>query len=231
MKQTRYLSFTEEAALKRFFTSNKPVLTSLLREFFNITDEVSDVVVIDTTKERTFASLMKKFDIKGSSDIDRTVLGLRVKLSSGKDIIVKLQIAISKKKNFSGYMMADWSFQHDYDLKQNNLTDSSKITPTYSLVFLHSTASEGEQNDVEEVSLGARDPDRNREIIFEVVIVKLDDFNKGCSDLINMKDRWNYIMKHSADLTTEQVAHLSQDEDAKMVLEHLEKISKNESLG
>ena len=35
-------------------------------------------------------------------------------------------------------------------------------------------------------------------------------------------------MKHSKDLTPEQVAHLSQDGETKMALEHLEKVSEEE---
>ena len=74
-----------------------------------------------------------------------------------------------------------------------------------------------------------KEPDYEMDRIFRMVTVELNRFNKSCSELINMKDRWNYIMKHSADLTTKQIEHLSQDEDAKMVLEHLGKTSKDGS--
>ena len=75
-----------------------------------------------------------------------------------------------------------------------------------------------------------RHPDRDVSSNFRITTVALNKFNKSCSELINIQDRWSYIMKHSADLTAEQVERLSQDEDAKMVLEHLAAISKDGSL-
>ena len=43
-----------------------------------------------------------------------------------------------------------------------------------------------------------------------------------------MADRWCYIIKHSAELTPEQVEYLSQDGETKMALEHLMEVSKEE---
>ena len=45
---------------------------------------------------------------------------------------------------------------------------------------------------------------------------------------VDMADRWCYIIKHSAELTAEQVKHLSQHGETKMALEHLEEVSKEE---
>ena len=44
-----------------------------------------------------------------------------------------------------------------------------------------------------------------------------------------MRDWWCYIMKHSAELTAEQVEYLSQDGETKMVLEHLAEMSKDDA--
>ena len=73
-------------------------------------------------------------------------------------------------------------------------------------------------------------PDYEMDRIIRMVVVELNRFNKSCSELINMKDRWNYIMKYSSDLTTKQIEHLSQDKAATMVLAHLGEISKDGSL-
>ena len=43
-----------------------------------------------------------------------------------------------------------------------------------------------------------------------------------------MADRWCYIIKHSAELTPERVAYLSQDGETKMALDHLKEVSKEE---
>ena len=245
MKQTKYLSLTQDTVLKQFFTSNKQVLTSLLREFFSITDKVLDVVVVDTGREETFARSDQTSDTEGLPDIDRVVLDLLVELSSGGKIGIQLQVAINEEKNFPNRIISDWTFLHNYD--QNRLTDPSKIHPTYSLIFTHFPVFEEEQDYINEISFGlskdlgkdyisnltlrlSKYPNLDPNPGFRIVIVELNKFNKGCSELINTQDRWNYILKHSADLTTEQIEHLSQDEKATMVLEHLGEISKDGSL-
>ena len=245
MKHTKYLSLTQDAVFRRFFTSNKQVLTSLLSEFFFITDKVLDVVVVNTGREETLARLRQTSDPENLPDIHRVVLDLLVKLSSGKKIGIQLQVAINEEKNFVDNIITDWTFLHGHD--QNKLTDPSKIHPTYSLIFTHFTVFEEEKDYINEIRFGAskhlgRDymskltlmlskyPNLSPDWGFRIVIVELNKFNKGCSELINMQNRWNYILKHTTDLTTEQVEHLSQDEDAKMVLQHLGEISKDGSL-
>ena len=63
-----------------------------------------------------------------------------------------------------------------------------------------------------------------------LTIVELTKFKKSYHELIDMADRWCYIIKHSAQLTAEEVAYLSQDGGMKMALEHLEEISKDDQL-
>ena len=246
MKQNRYLSFTQKAALKRFFTSDKPVLSSLLREFFTITDEVSNVLVVDTGREGTapgslqtpifvadagkeglFASLGQPSDPKNLVDIHRVVLDMLVKVSSEENYGIQLQVVMKKERNFLRNIIGDWLSLHNYDPQQKQLKDPDKMTPTYLLIFTHFTVREEIQDYISELRLASREyPDRYMKSGFRAVIVELNKFNKSCSELINTKDRWIYILKHSADLTAEQIALLSQDENAKIVLEHLREISK-----
>ena len=229
MKQTRYLSLTKKAVFRRFFTSNKQVLTSLVKEFFFITDEVSDVVVVDTGREAIYARVRQRYNPENLPDIHRVVLDLMVKLSSGEKIGIQLQVAINEEKDFQSRIFNDGAFLHSYD--QNKTAEPSKIRLTYSLIFAHFTVFEKEKSYIANMKLmDSREPDYDADTGFRTVIVELNRFNKSCSELINMKDRWNYIMKHSANLTTEQIEHLSQDEEAKMVLEHLGEISKDGSL-
>ena len=246
MKQNRYLSFTQKAALKRFFSSDKPVLSSLLREFFTITDEVSNVLVVDTGREGTaprslqtpifvadagkeglFASLGQPSDPKSLVDIHRVVLDMLVKVSSEENYGIQLQVVMKKEGNFLRNIIGDWLSLHNYDPQQKQLKDPDKMTPTCLLIFTHFTVREETQDYISELRLASREyPDRHMKSGFRAVIVELNKFNKSCSELINMKDRWIYVLKHSADLTAEQVALLSQDENAQMVLKHLGKISK-----
>ena len=247
MKQTQYLSLTQDAVFRRFFTSNKQVLSSLLREFFFINDEVLDVVVVNTRREATLARLKQTSDPEDLPDIHRVVLDLLVKLSSGEKIGIQLQVAINEEKNFRDNIIADWIFLHCHDPEHKKLIDPSEIHPTYSLIFTHFTVFEEEQDYINELGVElvkhpekehthtlelmlSKYPNLNSDWGLRIVIVELNKFNKGCSELINMQNRWNYILKYSADLATEQVEHLSQDEKAKMVLEHLGEISKDGSL-
>ena len=231
MKHTKYLSFTRDAVFKRFFTSNKQVLTSLLSEFFSINDKVLDVVIIDTGREATFARLRQTSDPETLPDIHRVVLDLLVKLSSEEKIAIQLQVAINEEKKFTDNLLMDWAFLHNYGPEHSKLTGPIKAYPAYSLIFTHFTVFEEEQDYINEIRLGLiGHPDIDVYPGFRIAIVELNKFNKGCSELINTQNRWNYVLKHSTDLTTEQVEHLSQDEDAKMVLEHLEEISKDGSL-
>ena len=62
----------------------------------------------------------------------------------------------------------------------------------------------------------------------ELVVVQLNKFNKSLYELVDMLDRWCYIIKHSAKLTAEQVEYLSQDGETRVVLEHLAEISKDD---
>ena len=228
MKQTGYLSLTKKAVIKRFFTSNKQVFTSLLQEFFSITDEVLDVVVVDTGREGIFDHLRQTSKPEDLPDIHRVVLDLMVKLSSGEKIGIQLQVAINEEKDFRSRMLYDWGCLHRHD--QNEFTDPSGFHPTYSLIFTHFTVFEERKSYITDLELRAdKNPDYDLDAGIRMVIVALNRFNKGCSELISMQDRWSYIMKHSADLTTEQIEHLSQDEDARMVLEHLGEISKDGS--
>ena len=246
MKQNRYLSFTQKAALKRFFTNDKPVLSSLLKELFTITNEVSNVFVADTGreeivacplqtpvcvvdagKEGIFASLGQLFGLKNLPDIDRVILDMLEKLNSKENYGIQLQVAMNERKDFSRNKEGDCLPLHNYDPKQKQLKDPNKITPTHSLIFALFTVFEETQDYVNELQLRFSEyPDRDAKLGFRVVIVEVNKFNKDCSELITMQDRWLYIMKHAADLTAEQVALLSQDEETKMALEHLEKTSK-----
>ena len=230
MKKTRYLSLTKDAVFRRFFTSNKQVLSSLLREFFSITDEILDVVVVDTGREAIIARLRQKSDPENLPDIHRIVLDLLVKLSSGEKIAIQLQVAINEEKNFRGRILADWGFLYRYGPEHSKLTDLIKFYPTYSLIFTHFTVFEGKEGCITDLRLMGQEPDYEMDRIIRMVVVELNRFNKSCSELINMKDRWNYIMKYSADLTTEQIEHLLQDKAATMVLAHLGEISKDGSL-
>ena len=243
MEQTQYSSFIQDAALERFFASNKQVLTSLLRKFFSITGKVLDIFVVGTERreatvifvdargKKTFVSVGQASNPENLPDINPAVLNMLVKLSDGKNLGIQLQVALNKEENPLRNIVTDWVSLHNYDPEQKKLKNPDEITPTYLLIFTNFTVFEEEQDYINELTLRfSKYPDRDVKSGFRIVIAELSKFNKGCFELENMQDRWLYILKHSADLTTEEVEHLSQDQETKMALEHLEKISKDGSL-
>ena len=105
----------------------------------------------------------------------------------------------------------------------------SKISPTYLLTFTDFTVFGDTDEHIDQLEIKSiKRLKRKLKMDLTMVIVELNKFNKHHLELVDMADRWCYIMKHSKDLTPEQVAHLSQDGEIKMALEHLEKVSEEE---
>ena len=63
-----------------------------------------------------------------------------------------------------------------------------------------------------------------------IVIVEMSKLTKSCDELLDLKEKWCYLLKESESLTKEEYRCLSQDEEIKMALKHLKKLSKDEEL-
>ncbi len=237
-EQPKYLPLTKDIVFKRYFTGNKRLLLSLIKSFLPISDHVSDVDVLNlktsaASKEATEQQQQQSGDKLWLKDTSippnkphgkQVVLDLSVKLSGGENVNIEMQVAF--QKNFLLRMFAYWALLFIQDLDRGD--DYANLNPTYSLGFTEFTVFKGKHNFIAEIGFVDRNEiEYHFDIGAKIVIVELNKFKKSYRDLVDMKDRWCYIIKHSAELTPEQVAYLSQDGETKMILEHLEEISKS----
>ena len=103
-----------------------------------------------------------------------------------------------------------------------------QVMPSHLLVFTTFDVFDGEDYIVRITPTAHGHPEQKVGRDLELVIVQLNKFNKSLDELVDMIDRWCYIIKHSAQLTAEQVKYLSQDRETRMVLEHLAEMSKED---
>ena len=64
----------------------------------------------------------------------------------------------------------------------------------------------------------------------KIVIVEMSKFNKAYDELLDLKEKWCYLLKESANINKEEYSYLSKDEEIKMALKHLNTLSKEEEL-
>ncbi len=234
----KYLALTKDIVFKQYFTGNKRLLLSLIKSFLPISDNVSDVDVLNLKTSATSTKAAEQQQQQSSDKLwlkdtsippnkphgKQVVLDLSVKLSGGENVNIEMQVAF--QKNFLLRMFAYWALLFIQDLNRGD--DYANLNPTYSLGFTEFTVFKGKHNFITEIGFVDRNEiEYHFDIGAKIVIVELNKFKKSYRDLVDMKDRWCYIIKHSAELTPEQVAYLSQDGETKMILEHLEEISKS----
>ena len=242
-KRSKYLSLRSDLVCKRCLTSHKGVLLLLIDSFLHTAERVSDVVVLNPDNadmHNDFAKLAKrrrqassKISLKDTSiPPDKpygklAVLDILTKLDSGENVNIEMQSYY--QKDLILRMLSYWSFSYIQDVDRGD--DYSQLNPTYSLIFTDFTVFKELHGHITELKLRAtKKPELDLNIPMKIVVVELNKFKKSYLDLVDMTDRWCYIMKHAEHLTAQQEAYLLQDGDTRMVLEHLEEISKDDQL-
>ena len=243
-EQPKYLPLTNDLVFKRYFTTSKPLLLSLVNSFLSISDRVSDVTILNpndaymsddpaqVAKQQQRQSgdplILKDTSIPPHKPYGKSViLDLNVKLSNGENVNIEMQKAY--QSSFLDRIYFYWSVLYGQDLNRGD--DFSNLNPTHSLIFTNFTLFKGKHNaisvfksiDPEEAGYQANTPMR-------LVTVELNKFQKSYHELIDMKQKWCYIMQQVEQLTAKQEAYLLQDGVTQMALEHLEEISKDEKL-
>ncbi len=238
-EQRKYLPLTKDRVFKRYFSTNKQVLLSLIKSFLPISDNASDMVILNPEKNNTESESAKqpqsqsddKLHLEDSvippntPDGKQVVLDLNVKLNSGENVSIEMQVY--REKHFLGRMLLYWAQLHTHVVNRGQ--KYSKISPTYLLAFTDFTVFGDTDEHIDQLEIKSiKHLNKKLKMDLTIMIVELNKFNKSYLELVDMADRWCYIMKHSKDLTPEQVAHLSQDGEIKMALEHLAKVSEEE---
>ena len=156
-KPVRLLKLSQDIVFKSFFSRDKKVLISLLKNFLSFKNEIVDITILNPEKpnptkqksktkshlnkmsEQILKSKLKelKADLKESSlypsklNKKQVVLDLRVKLSTGENINVEMQTV--SQKSFLKRILFYWSKLYSQDLEKGEFYD--KINPAYSLIF------------------------------------------------------------------------------------------------
>ena len=236
-KPIQYLDLTDDVFFKRYFSTNMQVLFSLIKSFLPISDDATDISLVNPDILGTASGTANqqnpsddKLHLQDSSippatpDGKRVVLDLNVKLSSGENVNIEMQVYFDE--HFMTRMVIYWGQLHTRQLKRGQ--KYSQVKPSYLLAFTLSDVF-GEGDYINEITMTLR-KHHGKQVTkdFEMVVVELVNFNKSYLELVDMRDRWCYIIKHSAELTAEQVEYLSQDGETKMALEHLMEVSKEE---
>ncbi|MCY4320958.1 MAG: Rpn family recombination-promoting nuclease/putative transposase [Bdellovibrionaceae bacterium] len=249
-KQIRFLKLTQDIVFKSFFSRNKQVLISLLKSFLPIKNEIAKITILNLEKRDKKHNKAKvssdsktlhsgkqkenKLDFKESLfypnklNKKQIVLDLRVKLSTGENINVEMQTI--SQKHFLKRILFYWSKLYSQDLEKGESYD--KIHPAYSLIFTTFPILDIRIKDFMS-SFSIRRDKKPYQLFNEdlkIVIVELSKLNKTYNELLDLKEKWCYILRESSNITKKEYKCLSKDEDIKMALKHLNKLSRDEEL-
>ena len=225
-KTIQYLDLKNDRSFRRFFSTHKAVLFSLIKSFLPISDEAPDGSTVNPNR-LDFDDLLYLRDTSIAPNTPsgkQSVLDLYVALRSGESVNIEMQNYA--EKDFGDRMFAYWVQMYPPQLKRGQKPAQAK--PSYALAFTISNASSGAHHISRATVTWDNSEGEKMTKKFMVVAVQLNKFNKSLHELVDMADRWCYIIKHSAELTAEQVKYLSQDGETRMVLEHLAEMSKDD---
>lgn len=226
--QPQYLKLTQDIVFKTFFSRNNQVLISLLKAFLPISDEAVDVVILNPEEEKQALSLKDPSLLPDTPDRKRMVLDLNVKLAGGEHINVEMQS--TRKQHFLDRVLLYWARLHGQSLKRGD--DYGKINPTYSLVFADFSVF-GEEvlaSYINEIMLRVNNSRVLLSLGLRIVVVELDKLNKSCAELIDLRERWCYFIKHGHELTESQRSELAKEAEMKAAIDHLSEITQDERL-
>ena len=233
-----FLELTQDIVFKRFFSRDKQVLISLLKSFLPL-GEIKDIHILnpegkDNKEKIKKTNKSKELDFKETAfypdklNKKQVFLDLRVKLSTGENINVEMQAI--RQRYFLKRILFYWSKLYSKDLGRGEGYD--KIRPAYSLIFTTFPALDSKIKDFMS-SFSIRRDNEPYELFnkdLKIVIVELSKLRKAYNELLDLKEKWCYILRESSNITKEEYKSLSKNEEIKMALNHLNELSKDEQL-
>ena len=228
-KTNGYLDLKNDRSFRRFFSTHKGVLFSLIKSFVPISDEAPDGFATNTTDPHDpFDKLLYLKDTSIPPDTPggrESVFDFYVKLRSGESIDIEMQNYV--EKDFINRILAYWVRLYSLQLKRGQ--KPAQVKPSYLLAFTNFSVSSGAHH-ISRATLTWDNPEGERATNhIMLVVVQLNKFNKSLHELVALADWWCYIIKHLPELTAEQVKYLSRDGETRMVLEHLAEMSKDDA--
>ena len=222
-----FIDLTRDVLFKRYFAKNNLVLFSLIRSLLWISDKASSLLLTNPNILPTaFGDLLSRQDTTIPPDIlggKQIVLDMRIKLNNGENVDIEMQNYF--EDHFWRRMYFYLTQLHSQQPQRGDKYD--QVMPSHLLVFTTFDIPGEDNYIIRMIPTAQGHPERTADDL-ELVVVQLNKFNKSLDELVDMLDRWCYIIKHSAQLTAEQVKYLSQDGETRMVLEHLAEMSKED---
>ena len=189
---------------------------------------------LKTSKTDYQGKSLKELDFKQTAFYPNPIskkqigLDLRLRLSTGENINVEMQTI--RQKYFLKRILFYWSKLYSQDLEKGE--GYHKIHPAYSLIFTIFPVLDDRIKDFMS-SFSIRRDKKPHELFNEdlkIVIVELSKLTKTYRELLDLKEMWCYILRESDKITKEEYKSLSKNEEIKVALRHLTKLSKKEEL-
>ena len=254
-KQMKPLKLTQDLVFKAFFSRNERTLRALLNAFLPTSDPILEIDILNresedeknadaskddppsTEADQADATEVKPTDmliladhtiIADTPDQKQIILDLRVKLDSGENVNIEMQ-ATSQEK-FLKRVLFYWAKFHSDNLQRGDDFDQAK--PTYSLIFTtFSVLDKSLKKSITNFFMYAENESKARyNEDLNITIVELNKIPKDHNKLLDLREKWCYFLYYSTTLSEEARKNLSQHEELKMAIRHLDQLKKDKQL-
>ena len=218
-KQSTYLDITLDLVFKVYLTKHKELLSSFLKAFLPISQEIQSVDILNIDSS-IHPNIVEEKQI---------VLDLRLQLNTGERINVEMQ-SISKK-DFLPRILFYWAKLYTGDLHRGE--SYKKLFPAYSLVCTKFDVFKETKEWCNSFAiLSEKPPHWYFSDHLKIVFVELTKFHKvAIKDLLDLKEQWCYLINRSRHMTPSEMEELSRaSKEMKMASEHLKTLSLDREL-
>ena len=212
-----FLNLCQDVAFKAYFKSNSEVLSSLLKAFLPLPKghKIKQVDILD--------SYMPQL----KSQEKQSILDLRVLLNKGLAVNVEMQY--SQKKDFIRRILFYWSKLYALSFKKGR--SYGQAFPAYSLIFVNFDIFKEQADFFHSFSIRS---DKKPYFMLigdlRIVIVELAKFRSDRENLLDLRDKWCYMLKESGNMSKEELEILSKEAGMKSAVDHLFNFSKDEQM-
>ena len=212
-----FLNLCQDVIFKAYFKSSPQVLSSLLKAFLPLPKghKIKQVDILD--------SYMPQLKPKEK----QSILDLRVLLNKGLAVNVEMQY--SQKKDFIRRILFYWSKLYALSFKKGK--SYGKAFPAYSLIFVNFDIFKEHSDFFHSFSIRS---DKEPYFVLigdlRIVIVELSKFGLDKQNLLDLRDKWCYMLKQSGSMSQKDLEFLSKEAGMKTAVNHLFNFSKDEQM-
>ena len=225
MKQKKFIRLTQDLMFKSFFSKDKAVLSSLLKNFLPAlkNKEIINIQILNPENRQKTKEEKQRIEEKQKEEKEKLIsldsaiypssltkkqitLDLRLKLDTGENINVEMQ-SLSQKA-FIERILFYWAKLYTEDLKKGE--SYQKLYPAYSLIFTNfDVLSLKDYMNSFSIRMD-KEPFEELTNHLKIVIVELSKFE--CDDLIHLdkKASWCYVLKESENIGIREIEILEE---------------------